>query len=75
MAGCAQRRGGAANVYADHVGTFALRYMRYDIEVVEVFRAYHVGGVCGIRERVRPREVNLVESGRYGSCCFILTAK
>ncbi len=56
MAGRAPRRGGPANVYADHVGQLALKYIRYGIEVVEeeAFCAYHVGGVCEMEKKCGP---------------------
>ena len=41
-----------------------LKYMRYDIEVVdEAFCAYHVGGVCGTGERVRTWGASLTRAG------------
>jgi hypothetical protein len=76
MAGCAPRRGGASNVYADHVGPLALKYMRYDIEVgvEEAFCAY-VRGVCEIGEGARTRGASLTESGRSGPSDYIPTTK
>jgi hypothetical protein len=71
MAGCASRRGGAANVYADHVELLALKYMRGDIEE-EAFCWYHVGGVCEIGERAR---ASWTESGPSESSCFVPTTK
>ena len=32
--------------------------MRYDIEVIEAFRTYHVGGECDTGERMWIREVS-----------------
>ncbi len=41
-----------------------LKYMRYDIEVVdEAFCAYHVGGVCGTGERVRTWGASFTRAG------------
>jgi len=70
MAGCASRRGGAANVYADYVEPLTFKYMRYDIEVVkEALCPYHVEMYMRSEKEHGPG-VSLTESGPSESSCF-----
>lgn len=65
MAGCASRRGGVANVYADYVEPLTLKYMRYDKK--DALCPFHVE-MCVRSEKEHGPRVILTESGPSESC-------
>jgi hypothetical protein len=42
MAGCASRRGGAANVHTNHVRPLALKHVKYNFNFEEAVSVYEV---------------------------------